>query len=154
MSVERGSTGIVTLTGADTTAAQSQLDGFIERWRTEDVDALDPRRRRRGVAEPFVEKVQARRFPNMQLVSDSTGVLDGGQAEVKANYTPNAFDGVITAEGRTGVEHTQTQHFKDCKKIFETQTGITVPSPNAVIKLPERPARTTSTAKKKMRACS
>ena len=35
------------------------------------------------------------------------------------------------------MEHTQTQHFKDCKKIFETQTGITVPLPNKVIKLPD-----------------
>jgi hypothetical protein len=135
MGVDRASTGIVTLTGSDTTAAQSQLDGFIERWRTENIDALilagD------GVeGRPFVEKVR-KAFPNIQLVSDSTGVLDGAQAEVKADYTPNAFDGVITAEGRTGVEHTQTQHFKDCKKIFEAQTGITVPSPNTVIKLPD-----------------
>ncbi|HET9730025.1 MAG TPA: ABC transporter substrate-binding protein, partial [Acidimicrobiia bacterium] len=135
MNVKRGSTGIITVTSTDTTAAQAQLDGFIEKWRTEGVDALILA----GAAvesRPFVDKVR-QAFPNITLVSDSTDVLEGGQAEVRAHVTPNAFAGIITAEGRTGLEHTQTQHFTTCKTIFEAQTHITVPSPNDVIKLPD-----------------
>ena len=34
--VDVGSTAVLTITGEDTTQAQSQLDAFIERWRTEE----------------------------------------------------------------------------------------------------------------------
>jgi hypothetical protein len=135
LNVKRGSTGIITVTSTDTTAAQQQLDGFIEKWRTEGVNALvlagssiETR--------PFVDKVR-KAFPNITLVSDSTSPLEAAQAEVTNHITPNAFTGIITAEGLTGLEHTKTPHFTQCKTIFEAQTHITVPSPNDVIKLPD-----------------
>jgi hypothetical protein len=132
--VARGSTGIVTTTGADTTAALGQLDSFIERWKTEHVDTVFLAG---GEVEsvPFVQKLRAA-FPNVTLIADSTGVETSGQQEVKAHTTPNPYDGIITAEGRTGVEHAQTQHYTTCTKIFETATHITVPPANVVVKGP------------------
>jgi hypothetical protein len=133
MGVKQGSTGIVTISGVDTTNAQSQLDSFIEKWKTQHVDALmlaGP-----GVeSKQFVEKVRSA-FPSITIVADSTGILTGAQDEQKAHVDPNPYTGMITAEGLTGLQHTKTPHFKMCKTIFETHTGIKVPSPNVVIKL-------------------
>lgn len=133
MGVKQGSTGIVTISGTDTANAQSQLDSFIEKWKTQHVDALmlaGP-----GVeSKQFVEKVRAA-FPSMTIVADSTSILTGAQHEQKAHVSPNPYTGMITAEGLTGVEHSKTAHFTMCKTIFEKHTGIKVPSPNVVIKL-------------------
>jgi hypothetical protein len=135
MGVKQGSTGIVAISGVDTTNAQSQLDSFVEKWKTQHVDALmlaGP-----GVeSKQFVEKVRAA-FPSITIVADSTGILTGAQDEQKAHVDPNPYTGMITAEGLTGLQHTKTPHFKMCKTIFETHTGIKVPSPNVVIKLPD-----------------
>jgi len=72
----------------------------------------------------------------MQLVADTTSVASGGQDEVKAGVTPNPYDGIITAEGRIFLEHSRTPHYTYCKTIFEKQTGITIPLPDVVVKLP------------------
>jgi hypothetical protein len=133
MGVKQGATGIVTVSGADTTNAQGQLDSFIERWKTQHVDAL-------MLAGPaveskaFVEKVRTA-FPSITIVADSTGILSGAQDEQKAHVAPNPYSGMITAEGRTGLQHSQTAHYKMCNTIFEKHTGISVPPPNVVIKL-------------------
>ena len=83
----------------------------------------------------FVEKIK-RAIPQMQLVADTTSVLDGARDEQKAHVTPNPYDGIITAEGQTGLEHTKTPHFTYCRDIWEKATGKKVPSPNVVVKLP------------------
>ena len=135
MGVKQGSTGVVTISGTDTTNAQGQLDSFIEKWKTQHVDALvlaGP-----GVeSKQFVEKVRAT-FPSMTIVADSTGILTGAQDEQKAHVSPNPYTGMITAEGLTGVQHSQTPNGKMCTAIFEKHTGIKVPSPLVVIKLPD-----------------
>src|SRR5262249_46325680 len=66
LNIKRGSTGIVTVTSTDTSAAQAQLDGFIEKWRTEGVNALVLA----GTSieqRPFVDKVR-KAFPDITLV--------------------------------------------------------------------------------------
>jgi hypothetical protein len=83
----------------------------------------------------FVEKIKAA-VPDMSLVSDTTSVLDGARDEQKAHVSPNPYDGIITAEGQTGIEHTKTPHFAYCRDIWEKATAIKVPSPNVVVKLP------------------
>ena len=140
----------MSISGADTTAAQAQLDSFIEKWKTEHVNALILV----GAAassKQFVEKVKAE-IPDMQLVADTTSVEDGGQYDVKAGIKPNPYDGIITAEGRIGLEHSKTKNYTYCKQIFEKQTGITIPLPNDRGEAPERPSATTSTATPRTRA--
>ena len=133
MGVKQASAGVLTISGADTTAAQSQLDSFIERWKTQHIDGLilagDP-----VESKAFVEKIRAA-LPSITIVADSTSILTGAQDEQKAHKNLNPYTGMITAEGRTGLQHSMTAHFKMCKSIFEKHTGITVPSPNVVIKL-------------------
>ncbi len=132
--VEQGSEAVLSISGLDTQAAQTQLDSFIERWKSEHVNALILV----GAApssKQFVTKVKAA-IPDMLLISDTTDVAGGGQDSVKAHVVPNPYDGIITAEGRIGLEHSKTPHYTYCKKIFEKQTGITIPLPNVVVKLP------------------
>ncbi len=133
MGVKQVPPSVVTISGTDTTAAQSQLDTFIEKWKTQHVDALFLA----GDAvesKQFVEKLRAS-FPTIPIVADSTGILTGAQDEQKAHVDPNPYTGMITAEGLTGVEHSKTANGKLCTAIFEKHTGITVPSPLVVIKL-------------------
>ena len=48
--IQTGSTATLTITGTDTTAAQTQLDSFIEKWKSEGVNAVDVRLARLGAA--------------------------------------------------------------------------------------------------------
>jgi hypothetical protein len=133
LGVARGADAVLSINGSDTTAAQAQLDSFIEKWKSDGTNALimvgsDVS------SKQFVVKIK-QNIPNMQLVADTTAVLTGAQDEQKAGVTPNPYEGIITAEGQTGLEHTKTPHFAYCRDIFEKATGQKVPSPNVVIKL-------------------
>jgi ABC-type branched-subunit amino acid transport system substrate-binding protein len=135
MSLTQVSPSIVTISGSDTTAALGQLDSFIEKWKTQHVDALFLA----GDAvesKQFVEKIRAS-LPTVPIVADSTGILSGAQDEQKAHVSPNPYTGMITAEGLTGVQHAATANGKYCRAIFTKQTGIVVPSPLVVVKLPD-----------------
>jgi ABC-type branched-subunit amino acid transport system substrate-binding protein len=132
MGVKRGADASLTITGSDTTAAQQQLDAFIERWKTQGVNAVvligDA-----ASSKQFIEKLK-KEMPELLLVADTTSVLDGARDEQKAHVTPNPYDGIITAEGQTGLEHQQTPHGAFCRGIYEQATGLKMPSPNAVVK--------------------
>ncbi len=134
MDVHQGSEAVLSISGSDTSAAQTQLDSFIERWKTEHVNALIMVGQAVS-SKQFVDKIKAA-IPDMQLVADTTSVAEGGQDEVKAGQEPNSYDGIITAEGRIFLEHSQTPHYTYCKTIFEKQTGIKIPLPNVIVKLP------------------
>jgi hypothetical protein len=133
MNVKQGSEAVLTISGSDTTTAQTQLDSFIEKWKTEHVNALIMVGQAVS-SKQFVDKIKAE-IPDMQLVADTTSVESGGQDDVKAGVNPNPYDGIITAEGRVGLEHSQTPHYTYCKDIYEKQTGIKIPLPNVVVKL-------------------
>jgi phosphotransferase system HPr-like phosphotransfer protein len=133
LGVQRGTDATLTITGSDTTAALAQLDSFIEHWKSDGTNALILV----GEAvssKQFVERIKTA-IPSMKLVSDTTSVLDGARDEQKAHVSPNPYDGIVTAEGQTGIEHTKTPHFSYCRDIWERATGERVPSPNVVVKL-------------------
>jgi ABC-type branched-subunit amino acid transport system substrate-binding protein len=134
LGVQRGTDATLTIASSDTTAALGQLDSFIEHWKSDGTNALILVGEQVG-SKQFVEKIKAA-VPDMSLVSDTTSVLDGARDEQKAHVSPNPYDGIITAEGQTGVEHTKTPHFAFCRDIWEKATGKKVPSPNEVVKLP------------------
>jgi len=134
LSVQRGADATLTIAGSDTTAALTQLDSFIEHWKADGTNTLilvgDE-----VSSKQFVEKIKAA-VPQMKLISDTTGVLDGAREEQTAHVTPNPYDGIITAEGQTGLEHMKTPHFPFCRDPWEKATGVKVPSPNAIVRLP------------------
>lgn len=134
LGVQRGTDATLTIAGTDTTAALAQLGSFIEHWKVDGTNALilvgDE-----VSSKQFVEKIKAA-VPSMTMIADTTGVLDAGRGEQDAHTSPNPYDGIITAEGQTGLEHTKTPHFAFCRDIWQKATGRIVPSPNVVIKLP------------------
>ena len=64
-----GSTAIVTITGTDTTAAQSQLDSFIEKWKSEGVNTVFLAGNDVS-AKQFAETIK-HSLPKVQLVTDT-----------------------------------------------------------------------------------
>jgi ABC-type branched-subunit amino acid transport system substrate-binding protein len=134
LGVQRGADATLTISGSDTTAALAQLDSFVEHWKTDGTNALILVGEEVS-SKQFVEKIKAA-IPQMLLISDTTSVLDGARDEQKAHVSPNPYDGIITAEGQTGIEHTKTPHFAYCRDIWEKATAVKVPSPNVVVKLP------------------
>jgi ABC-type branched-subunit amino acid transport system substrate-binding protein len=134
LGVKRGADATLSIAGTDTTAALTQLNSFIERWKSDGTNALvlvgDE-----VSSKQFVEKIKAA-IPEMIFIADSSGVLDAGRDEQKAHVAPNPYAGIISAEGQTGIEHDKTPHFTFCAGIWEKATGRKVPSPNVVVKLP------------------
>ncbi len=74
----------------DTASAKSQLDGFIERWKSEGVSAVFATGDE-AVSKQFIEKLR-QQMPNVTLLSDTYTVLMVAQEEKKANKVPNAVD--------------------------------------------------------------
>ncbi len=129
MGVSEGTSAILnTGTSADTTAAQQQLDSFLERWKTENVNALiisGPD----VVSKQFVEKIK-KKNPSMLLLTDAeSSALGAAQDEVTAHTTPNPYEGMLTANGLTDQQAFETPEMQACVKTYQDATGETVVAP-------------------------
>jgi ABC-type branched-subunit amino acid transport system substrate-binding protein len=131
MKVEQGSTAVLTVTGTDTSAAQSQLESFVEKWKGEGVDAFVI------VGQVVVSKTYVTMlkdaFPKATLVADQTPTaLSGGQDAVAAGTTPNPYEGLISAEGESEQSRFGTPVVQQCVKTYEKATGKKVVAPKDV----------------------
>jgi ABC-type branched-subunit amino acid transport system substrate-binding protein len=135
LGVQTGTTAILSISGSDTTAAQSQLDSFIERWKTEGVNALYVSGTQ-VASQQFVEKVRAE-MPGITLVSDITDVLTFAQEEQHAGKKPNPYEGIISANGPTAHEYDVSSNWKYCADIYKAETGKTAPNAEAVVPGPD-----------------
>src|SRR5579871_5442104 len=129
--VSLGSTAILSINGSDTSAAQTQLDSFIERWKTEHVDALFVSGTE-VAAQQFIEKVRAA-LPNVTLITDITDVLSYGQQEQHKGRKPNPYEGIITTGGPTAKEYDQSANWAYCASVYQTETGTAAPNAEQVI---------------------
>jgi ABC-type branched-subunit amino acid transport system substrate-binding protein len=128
--VKTGSSAILSITGTDTSAAQAQLDSFIEKWKTEGVNAIYMA----GLTAPakqFVEKIKAA-LPKALLIADSDALAQAAQDEVKAGVKPNPYEGMLATTGTTGPERwaNKSPLLQQCVDIYEKATGTTVPGPD------------------------
>ena len=130
LGIPMGSTAILNITGSDTTAAQSQLDSFIERWKSEHVTALFVSGAQVS-SQQFIEKVKAG-MPNVQLVTDNTDTLGFGQQENQAGRKPNPYEGILTSVGPTGPEYTASANWKYCASVYQQRTGKVPPNVETV----------------------
>jgi len=128
LGLKLGTTAILSISGTDTTAAQSQLDSFIERWKTEDINALFMVGDQVSHTQ-FIQKVRAA-LPNLQLVGDTDAFGGYAQDENTAGVKPNPYEGALTAEGLIGAQQDQTANWKECAAIYHKETGKTVPGAN------------------------
>ena len=62
--------------------------------------------------------------------------LGQGRDLVRAGTTPNPYDGMITAEGETGVEHSRGEEAARCREIYKKAFGVDPPGPNEVVAAP------------------
>jgi ABC-type branched-subunit amino acid transport system substrate-binding protein len=130
--VKTGSTAVLTITGTDTSAAQAQVDSFIEKWKSEGVDTIYMAGLTAS-AKQFVEKIKAA-LPKALLLADSSSTAEQAQDEVKAGKTPNPYEGMLGIIGQTSEESwgNKTKLLQQCVDIYEKATGTTVPGPDAV----------------------
>ncbi|MEY2433817.1 MAG: hypothetical protein QOC92_3542 [Acidimicrobiaceae bacterium] len=128
LKLKQGSTAVLSITNEETTAAQAQLDSFIEKWKTEGVNALVMA----GLsvsAKQFVEKIKAA-IPGMLLITDSTETGGQAQDEVKAGKNPNPYEGMLSADGPSSQETFDSAPVQECVKAYEQATGEKVIAPN------------------------
>ena len=128
--VKTGSSAILSITGTDTTAAQAQVDSFIEKWKTEDVDTVFLAGNRVS-AKQFAASIKAG-LPKAQLITDTDTSLDQAKDEQNAGVDPNPYEGMISGTGLTQSERwaNKSPTLQECVDIYEKATGETVPGPD------------------------
>src|SRR5262249_31516736 len=114
--VQQGSTAHVTINGADTTAAQTQLDSFIERRKAEGVYALYITGQN-AVTKQFVEKIK-QQMPDVTLMTDIGDALAEGQDETKAGANPNPYENMYIANGYRAADYAKSENWKYCASIY------------------------------------
>lgn len=125
-----GSTAILTITGTDTTAAQAQVDSFVEKWKSEGVDMVFLAGNNVS-AKQFAESIKAG-MPNAQLVTDTDTSLEQAKGEQDSGKKPNPYEGMISGTGLTPSERwaNKSPILQQCVNVYEKATGTTVPGPD------------------------
>jgi ABC-type branched-subunit amino acid transport system substrate-binding protein len=131
LGVQTGSTAILQIAGLDTTSAQSQLDSFIERWKTEGVNALFVSGTQ-VASNQFLDKVRSE-MPEVLLVTDVGEVLDFAKDATKAGKKPNPYEGILAATGPTESEYDSSENWKYCADIYKAKTGKDAPKSTTVL---------------------
>ena len=134
LGVKRGTDAVLSITSGDLNNANSQLDAAIEKWRIDHTNALFMIGEDVS-SQNFIDRIK-QAIPSMQLISDTTSVGDGGQTEQQQHQGPNNYDGIISAEGQTGLEHSKTPHYTYCANIWTAAMHKPAPLPNVIVKLP------------------
>ncbi|HTD51232.1 MAG TPA: hypothetical protein VK771_11560, partial [Acidimicrobiia bacterium] len=119
-------------TTGDTTAAQSQLSSFIEKWKTEGVNVLFLSGDLASTKQ-FVLKVKAA-MPNLLLLADNTDVLMQAQQVQKSGPHPNPYNGTISAAGLSPQEYTASPNWQYCAGIYQAATGKVPENATQIIK--------------------
>ncbi len=123
MGVPEGASAVLN-TGAntDTSAAQQQLQGFMERWKTEGVNTvliLGPD----VVAKQFVPPL-VKGLPGVTLLTDSESSADGAaQDEDAAHVTPNPYEGLLTVNGLNDQQAFETPSMQKCVQMYKDNGG-------------------------------
>jgi len=133
--VELGATATLSINGSDTTAAQRQLDSFIERWKSDKVDAIFMSGEQVS-SKQFVEKIK-KQMPGVMLIADTAQVNAYGQDYVVDHIKPDPYEGIISADGETGTQHDQGDNWKLCASIYQKAFAKPAPVWDTVIPGPD-----------------
>jgi ABC-type branched-subunit amino acid transport system substrate-binding protein len=132
--VDMGTTAFLTINGPDTTAAHSQLSSFIEKWKSEGVNALFVTSED-AVAKQFVEQVVKGLPQGLILMTDVGDASFQAQDEVKAKANPNPYEGMYYAGGYSAHDYDLSDNWKYCSDIYKAQTGKEPPNAEAQINI-------------------
>src|SRR5256714_4559334 len=129
LNVPVGTAGVIQLDiSGDTTAAQAQLDGFIERWKGEQVNALFISRLA-AISKVFVQKIRKAMGDVLIMTDGDSSAKGAGQDAVAAGLNPNPYKGVLAWVGLTDQQQFETPSLQACVKVWETTSGTTVVAP-------------------------
>ena len=131
MGVNLGDTAILTIAGADTTAALAQLESFTEKWKTEGVDTVFLSGLQVS-AQQFVPAL-VKAMPGVHLIADNTNVDGYGQLLEKAGARPNPYEGILAAVGESAHDYDLGANWKYCAAIYEKYFHQTAPNLEAVV---------------------
>lgn len=134
MGVNLGTTAILTIAGSDTTAAASQLQSFIEKWKTEGVDTVFLSGLQVS-AQQFVPAL-VKGMPGVQLLADNNTVGTYAQNLEKAGMRPNPYEGLISVNGLSAQEYNRSANWKYCAAIYKHYFHETAPDSETVIPAP------------------
>ena len=125
-----GSTAILNITGTDTTAAQAQVDSFIEKWKSEGVNMVFLAGNNVS-AKQFAESIK-KGLPKATLVTDTDTALDQAKGEQEAGVKPNPYEGMISGSGITPSQRWANKNpaLQHCVDVYEKATGEKVPGPD------------------------
>lgn len=129
LGVGLGSTAILTITDEDTSAAQAQLDGFIEKWKSEGVDTIFMSGLTAS-AKQFVQKIYDE-IPDVLFIADSVSTLQQAQDLQAAGTSPNPYEGMLSADGESSTDRwaNKTPLLQECVDVWEEATGETIVGP-------------------------
>jgi ABC-type branched-subunit amino acid transport system substrate-binding protein len=136
LGVKTGTTAILSINGSDTQAAQQQLDSFIERWKSDGVDALFMVGQQVS-SKQFVEKIK-QKMPNVTLIADNGEVLGYGQDYVVDHIKNDPYKGILSADGEPGAVHDQGANYKKCAAIYKAAFHKDAPHWDTVIPGPNK----------------
>ena len=133
LNIAAGTPAYLSISGTDTTAAHAQLASFIERWKSENINAVyiageDV------VVPQFVQQLVAG-LPGALLMTDVGDALRSGQDETHSKVVPNPYQGMLIAGGFSPTDYIKTDKWlKYCKPVYEKYTHKV--APDALAKVP------------------
>jgi ABC-type branched-subunit amino acid transport system substrate-binding protein len=133
--VSTGTAAYIDATSGDTSAAQTQLASFIERWKSEGVQALFVSGQNIA-SQQFIEKVR-QAMPDVILLSDVSDTLSYGQQEETAGIKPNPYTGLLVAGGYRPRDYIDGPNWKYCSAIYKKYTSKTPPDAFTVVPGPD-----------------
>ena len=131
MGVKLGSTAILTISGADTTAATTQLNSFVEKWKTQGVDTVFLSGLQVS-AQQFVPQL-VKAMPGVQLIADNNQVSQYGQNLQKAGTRPNPYEGILSTAGLSAEDYDASANWKTCAAIYEKAFHQKAPDQETVV---------------------
>ena len=131
MGVNLGTTAILTIAGSDTTAAATQLQSFVEKWKTEGVNTVFLSGLQVS-AQQFVPSL-VKAMPGVQLIADNNTVGTYAQNLEKAGMKPNPYEGIISANGLSAHDYNNSANWKYCAAIYEKYFHEPAPDSEKVI---------------------
>jgi hypothetical protein len=131
LNVPTGTSAFLSVAGTDTTAAQAQLSSFIERWKSEGVNALYVAGENVN-SQQFMEKVVAG-MPGVMLMTNVDDTRTFGQEEKTAGVKPNPYQGMYVAGGYNPKDYVKGPNYAYCAAIWKKYMGKPAPTPDEVI---------------------
>jgi ABC-type branched-subunit amino acid transport system substrate-binding protein len=132
--VEMGTPALLNIaTSGDTTSAQAQLDSFIEKWKSEGVNAVFMSGDEASTKQ-FTQRIRQELGEDTMLLSDTYTVINSARNEKAAGTKPNPYEGLLNTFGQTASEYATSPRWKYCADIYKKMTGKTATGPTQVVK--------------------